>query len=115
MHWSDLQKLLMEDGMLKVLVAVVVAAFATVSISAPADAARSRKSVNRSVTVNSQPVTYSSQIRVGSPTRAVYRSASANVSRSSVVPGIRDRSVHPFAHSVDGHAFFDDLTTRSSF
>ena len=96
--------------MLKRVASVLVAVFAVVAVSAPADAARRKKSSARTVT-------YSSQIVAG-PTRAVtYRAASsrATAPQMAAIYGIRDRSVSAFAHSVDGHAFFEDQASRGGF
>ena len=100
--------------------AVLVAAFATVAVSVPADAARRSKAKTRAAAVTT--TTYGSQI-VSGPTRArgattIYRSAASNgtngtrvASRSQAAPifGIRDRAVSPFNRSVDGHAFFEEI------
>ena len=107
--------------MQKLFYAVLVAAFATVAASVPADAARRSKAKTRAAAATTT-TTYGSQI-VSGPTRSrgattIYRSATSNgtngtrvASRSEAAPifGIRDRAVSPFGRSVDGHAFFEDI------
>jgi hypothetical protein len=94
---------------IKVLSLSLVAAFATVALSLPADAARTKSPPKQGISYYSAPVT---AVRSNGTSRA---SSNGKVTRlSSTIPGIWNRAASPFGRQTNGHAFFDRLETGAS-